>query len=285
VWPLVVPIGRCLVSGHLIGCAGRTELPTSHKLALVAFSDSADDRTHIGFPGYEGVMAWACCSRGRAAELIRDLVEWGYLRQHKRGHRGQRAEYVVFPDGCCDMHRVPVAEPQVDVEQLARAAGVSLEQARLMLTALGTGSPVNGSDTPDAMTGNGSDVSDPNDGTPSTPVGDGVDNAGKGPESVQRSRSQADSFTPSTNSPLPPAASGRGCPKHQTTHPNCRGCGTTARQQAARARKAAAEQHRREQQRLAAEQREARANSTRPPADLRERVAAAAAQTEGNDDR
>lgn len=266
------------MSGHLIGCAGRTELPTSHKLALVAFSDSADDRTHIGFPGYEGVMAWACCSRGRAAELIRDLVEWGYLRQHKRGHRGQRAEYVVFPSGCCETHRVPVDEPQVDVEQVARAAGVSIAQARLMLTALGTVTVPNGSDVPDAVSVNGSDASDPNDVDPSTPVGEPVDNPAKGPESVQRSRSNGDSFTPSRNPPTPTGKPSGECAKHPNGHPNCRGCGTTARQQAAAVRRAAAEQHRLEQQRLAAEARAARERSVPAPAGWR-------TVTEGNDNR
>lgn len=210
------------MSGHLIGCVKpiRT-LPKSHKLALVAFADSADDRTHIGFPGYEGVQEWADVSRGRAAELIRDLVEWGYLKPHKRGHRGQRAEYVVFPDGCCDLHRTPVEEPPVDVEQLAAAAGVSVDQARLMLAAMTSGGadvptpapePVEtekGSEAPDASSGNGSDAPDPNDPDVQPEASEAVDNPGKGPESVQGSRSIADAFTPSQLlPPLPPGQPG-----------------------------------------------------------------------------
>jgi hypothetical protein len=262
------------VSGHLIGCAGRTDLPTSHKLALVAFSDSADDRTHIGFPGYEGVMTWACCSRGRAAELIRDLVEWGYLRHHKRGHRGQRAEYVVFPNGCCDLHRIPVDEPAVDVVAMARAAGVTVDAARLMLSALGHTTPPNGSDAPDANSGNESEQPDPNDQQPSTPVGDAVDDPRKDPESVHGSRSTANAFTPSTNPPSPTGKPSGACSKHPDGHPNCRGCGTTARQRAAAERRAAAEQHRLEQQRIVAAERAARDQAVPPPAGWRDHVTA-----------
>lgn len=260
------------MSGHLIGCAGLTDLPTSHKLALVAFSDSADDRTHIGFPGYEGVMQWACCSRGRAAELIRDLVDWGYLRHHKRGRRGQRAEYVVFPDGCCDLHRLPVEEPAVDVEALARVAGVSVDQARQMLAAMGETTPATlpvaagehgaessteiGSDAPDAMSGNASSTSDPNHAQTPEPVENGDSEEGKGPDSVQRSRSTANAFTPSTNPPSPTGKpAGVTCSKHPNGHSNCRGCGTTARQQAKAAKTAAAEKARaRSEARLRAEQ-------------------------------
>ena len=127
------------MSGHLIGCVKEIQnLGTSHKLALVAFADSADDRTHIGFPGYEGVQDWASCSRSRAAELIADLVEKGYLKPHKRGRRGQRAEYVVFPDGCCEKHRTPVQEPQIDVDELAATLGVQVDQIRAVLAAIGS---------------------------------------------------------------------------------------------------------------------------------------------------
>lgn len=226
------------MSGHLIGCVKPIQdLGASHKLALTAFADSADDRTHIGFPGYEGVQEWAVVSRARAAELIRDLVHLGYLKPHKRGRRGQRAEYIVFPDGCCELHRTPVEEPAVDAEHLAAAAGVTLDQIHAVLTALG-------SDAPDPVTVNGSDAPDPNSqigpigSEPSDP------NPGKGPERVHASRSNPDAFTPSsTTSPLPPPASRQGrCPAHPEGRANCRMCGTTPRQLAAAAAKHAAAQ-------------------------------------------
>jgi hypothetical protein len=262
------------MSGHLIGCAGLTDLPTSHKLALVAFSDSADDRTHIGFPGYEGVMQWACCSRGRAAELIRDLVDWGYLKHHKRGRRGQRAEYVVFPGGCCDLHRLPVEEPAVDVDALAQAAGVTVEQARQMLAAMGDTLPPApaststeiGSDAPDAMTGNGSSAPDPNDAEQTQPVENTPAEAGKGPDSVHDSRSTANAFTPSSNPPSPTGKpAGVTCAKHPNGHPNCRGCGTTARQKAKAAKTAAAAPAaRRRESQLRAEQARRAAETATP---------------------
>jgi hypothetical protein len=258
------------LSGHLIGCAGALEkiqikteigevikidLPTSHKLALLAFADSGDDRTHIGFPGEEGVMKWAVCSRGRAYELIRDLVTWELLKPHKRGRRGQRAEYVVFPNGCCDLHRPAVEEEtSVDVEQLAAAAGVSVDQARKMLAAMGASgadvpAPVDapdevgkGSDASDAMSGTVSGASDANwaDEQPKAP--EPVDNPGKGPDSVHPPRSNADAFTPSKESPNPAGKPAGSCAAHPNGHANCRDCGTSprARREAAKRDRAAA---------------------------------------------
>ena len=239
------------MSGHLIGCAGAVDdrrIGTSHKLALLAFADSADDRTHIGFPGYPGVMKWANVSRGRAAELIRDLVEFGYLQQHKKAHRGQRAEFIVFPHGCCELHRTPVAEPDVDVDQLAAAAGVSVDQARRLLDAIH--SP-KGSDTPDALGGNESDAPDPIAHRTTEPVENPVENHPVEAQRVQKGSDAPDPFTPSENkTPLPPSAPTTGddraplaavgdassspCPAHRASHPTgkdgCRGCGRSARQ-------------------------------------------------------
>jgi len=261
------------MSGHLIGCAGDLKtipgtasptsegipMPTSHKLALLAFADSADNITHIGFAGYAGVQKWAVCSRGRAAELIRDLVTWGLLRPHKRGHRGQRAEYVVFPNGCCDLHRKPADEPSVDVEQLAAAAGVSVHQARKMLAAMG-GDPAGdagvqpagpdgaadekGSDAPDANPLNGSDAPDPSAVVVAERPTEPVDNPGKGPERVHGSRSTADAFTPPTTTPPTPASGGAACAIHETPVPGRRCCGPTPRQIEAAARKSAAARRR-----------------------------------------
>jgi hypothetical protein len=247
------------MSGHLIGCAGTLtddRLAPSHKLALLAFADSADDRTHIAFPGYEGVQKWAGCSRGRAAELIRDLVGFGYLLQHKKAHRGQRAEYVVFPGGCCDLHRAPAEEPPVDVDQLAHDAGISVDQVKALLGAL-AGAVVQ----PDAEPGNpqpngsgASDTSPVNESGTSDAFTPGVhgdapqavENPAMGPERVRGSRSTANAFTPPTTTPLTPASGGAGCARHDTPARNCRGCGTTNRQLAAKAKADQAERRRAE---------------------------------------
>lgn len=277
------------MSGHLIGCVKPIkDLPTrSHKLALLAFADSGDDRTHIALPGYEGVMEWADVGRSQAFALIQDLIRLGYLRQHKRGHRGQRAEWIVFPNGCCDTHRAPVAEEPVDVDQLAAAAGIDPEAARLLLTAMGHDAP------PSKTAANGSDQPGPNErgmGPPppdpfadqppqagDNPGDDASDGPRQGPESVHGSRVTADAFTPSKN-PLTPTgkpAGGR-CARHPNGHANCRGCGTTARQRADAERRAAAELHRAQQRALAEETRRERAAAAPPPPDLRDIVAAAA---------
>jgi hypothetical protein len=281
------------MSGHLIGCVKPIkDLPTrSHKLALLAFADSGDDRTHIALPGYEGVQEWVGCGRSQAFALIQDLITLGYLRQHKRGHRGQRAEWIVFPNGCCDTHRTPVAEEPVDVDQLAAAAGIDPEQARLLLTAMGHDAP------PSKTAQKGSDQPGPNERgkgpvTPD-PIGDdtphAVDNPGdeaaKGTEWVRQPRVTADAFTPSEN-PLTPTGKPAGerstgrCSRHPEGHANCRGCGTTARQRADAERRAAAELHRAEQRALAQQARLARDQAAPPPEDLRDRVAAAAAEQE-----
>lgn len=264
------------MSGHLIGCVKPiTDLPTrSHKLALLAFADSGDDRTHIALPGYEGVQEWVGCGRSQAFALIQDLIQLGYLRQHKRGHRGQRAEWIVFPNGCCDTHRTPVPEEPVDVDELARAAGVDPEQARLLLTAMGHDAPPSrkaqkASDPAGPYErGLGPAQTGPND--PETPQpgenpgDDATDDDRQGPESVRDPRVTADAFTPLTTSPLPPETGGS-CKRHRNTHPNCRGCGTTDRQKAERAARAAAERRRTQQAAETARTRQERAQAPAPP--------------------
>jgi hypothetical protein len=273
------------MSGHLIGCVKPIQdLPRAHKLALMAFADSGDDRTHIALPGYEGVMEWVGCGRSRAADLIRDLTAWGYLRQHKRGHRGQRAEWIVFPNGCCDTHRAPAAEETIDVDALARAAGVDVEQARLLLTALGH----------DAPSGKGSSRTGPNErGKGPTQEPDPIDqetddypqagenprdNHRQRPESVRDPRVTADAVTTSKTPPTPTGKpAGARCARHPDGHANCRACGTTARQRADADRRAKAEQHRAAQAALTAAARRDRQLAAPPPAGLRNLVAAAAA--------
>lgn len=212
------------MSGHLIGCAGEAQdLGKSHKLALVAFADSADDRTHIAFPGYEGVMKWASCSRSRAAELINDLEEAGYLLQHRRAQPGRRAEYVVFPGGCCDLHR-PEAEPRPTVAAVvawARDAGVELttEQAGAMAhlgpIAPGIETPdLNGSEISDLSRGDRSETSDPfsdqagNGSEISDPNGVRVQNgSGNGSETLDPFTTSQHVHTPPPPSPDPQPAS------------------------------------------------------------------------------
>lgn len=235
------------MSGHLIGCAGDAQdLGKSHKLALVAFADSADDRTHIAFPGYEGVMKWASCSRSRAAELINDLETAGYLVQHRTARPGRRAEYVVFPHGCCELHR-PEAEPRPTVATVlawARDAGVELTEDQAAAMAAQVDADSNGSEIPDP---NGSEFSDlsPSDGSEiSDPLPDDQPDGSEisDPNSVRVQNGSGngsetlDPFTTSllTSSPSPlprPAGQPATCVRHPDLPGiSCRGCGTTQKQ-------------------------------------------------------
>lgn len=273
------------MSGHLIGCVKKISgVGKSHKLALVAFADSADDRTHIGFPGYEGVQEWADCSRGRAAELIAGLVEAGYLAPHRRARPGKRAEYVVFPNGCCELHK-PVGDPddgtiQPSLEQVLddlRAAGVDVtDHIAATLAARYQPATENGSGNPDLSGGDGSGISDPSDDTPEN----GSEISDSMGQRVQNGSEISDAYTTTTTTPPTPRtaggavaevasqapASGRACARHTTTPgTNCRACGTTARQIAEReqqaqaaAERAAAEEAAAVERRLAEQRRASR---------------------------
>lgn len=109
------------MSIHLLECAARrTDLPAATKLALMCLADSASSQTRIAFPGLDEVMTWSGLSRSRSLVVLGDLVDAGLLARHKRGHRGRRAEFVVFPDGCCDAHPMPVDDPDDDEEKGSR---------------------------------------------------------------------------------------------------------------------------------------------------------------------
>lgn len=247
------------MSGHLIGCASLVEgIGSSQKLALLAFADSADDRTHIGFPGYPGVMTWANVSRSRSAELIRDLVAAGYLELHKSARPGRRAEYVVFPRGCCDLHRAPAPEDgNLDLQALAAAAGVSVDQVATLISSMRPDTP-NGSEISDSSSGDGSDASDPSDQEAATgPKSRPTRQSGRTRTGV-RVQNASDASDPSTTSttPLTPASGGASCAKPgPLPHPNCRACATTPRQLQQAKDHAAAERRRLADQAAAAESR------------------------------
>lgn len=193
-------------------CASkRTDLTGAQKLALLAFADSADRQTRIAFPGFDNVQMWACVGRSQANALVQQLVELGLLRKHKGGHRGRRAEYVVFPNGCCN-----------DCQPLTHAE------------------PTKGSSVPDSVSVQGSSAPAPF-GAPPAASSCAVDSQPIGSGSVDPIEEKGSGKGPVATGPLPsfpsippnPQASPGGavCAKHPTDpHPNCRGCGTTARQ-------------------------------------------------------
>ena len=92
------------MSIHHVECAALTALPASTKLVLMSFADSADKDTRVAFPGLGNVMAWSGLRKSRALEVTSWLTKQGYLYRVAGGKRGKRAEYLVFPAGCCPMH-------------------------------------------------------------------------------------------------------------------------------------------------------------------------------------
>jgi len=230
-------------------CAVKTNLPDgSHlnpatKLALMAFADSADRHTHIAFPGLDTVMVWAGVSKSRANELVRELVDKGLLLKHKGGHRGRRAEYVVFPNGCCSDCRPPALlgtskGPTIsgaeDAPEGPETPSVSERPATSAPESDPTPStgPI-GYDVPDSVSGEGYGQPHPNgpDPTPA-PIGcdvpDPIAEKGYGKGAVAAVPLPSFQSIP-PNPQAPPG--GAICAKHpKAAHPNCRGCGTTARQ-------------------------------------------------------
>jgi hypothetical protein len=89
---------------HLLECAAHTNLPASKKLALMAIADDADKESRVGRAGLDAVMAWSGLKKSRALEVIAELVTEGFLRRESGGYIGHRAEFMVFPDGCCALH-------------------------------------------------------------------------------------------------------------------------------------------------------------------------------------
>lgn len=118
---------------HLTECAAITELPASKKLVLMACADAADKDTRIAAPGFDNVMAWSGLKRSRALEVIAELVAEGYLVRRSSGRSGRRAEFYVFPKGCCAMHgplaalaAAGSAQPDPEPEQQHTAAGSAM---------------------------------------------------------------------------------------------------------------------------------------------------------------
>lgn len=96
------------MSVHLVEVAAEVELAPSLKLALLCFADSGSTDGRVARPGLDNLMRWTGLKRSRALEVVKHLEELQLLAPHRKAFRGQRAEYVVFPNGCCERHgKVP----------------------------------------------------------------------------------------------------------------------------------------------------------------------------------
>lgn len=142
------------MSIHLLECAAAGKytrgLEPSWKLALMAFADSADKHTHIAFPGEAQVRAWSGLSRSRTYEVVGELERLGLLKKHRAGGNGRRAEYIVFPRGCCEHHPRAVDDDESGSDAPDTTPGGASEPA--------------GSDVSDPAHGPGSDAPDPDHG-------------------------------------------------------------------------------------------------------------------------
>jgi hypothetical protein len=92
------------VSIHLIQCAAQLRLKPGEKLVLLCLAENANARDARAFPGLEALMVWSGLSRARVFEILKTLAELRFIEQVKPGHRGQAAEFTVFPYGCCTVH-------------------------------------------------------------------------------------------------------------------------------------------------------------------------------------
>lgn len=92
------------MAGHYMDCAANTDLQASKKLVLMCIADDADKQSRIGRVGLDAIRKWSGLGRSRALEVVKQLVEEGYLARHAAGRIGRQAEFVVFPAGCCPLH-------------------------------------------------------------------------------------------------------------------------------------------------------------------------------------
>jgi hypothetical protein len=97
-------------------CAAKTRIKPSAKLVLLCLAESARDDGRRAWPGPEAMGEWAGVSRARVFDCLKDLQELRLIAQTKRGQKHQRAEYVVFPDGCCAVHGPVSASSGADAE-------------------------------------------------------------------------------------------------------------------------------------------------------------------------
>lgn len=89
---------------HLLNAAAEVTSKPSQKLVLMCLAKEGDDRQRVSFPGVETLLKWSGLSRPQLFRVLAQLIELKLIEQRQRGHRGKRAEFIVFPLGCCEAH-------------------------------------------------------------------------------------------------------------------------------------------------------------------------------------
>lgn len=83
------------MSGLLMGKTYNTTLSTNEKAVLGAYADHANDDGTSIYPGEPYMVVKTSLSKSSVRRITRILKHTGLLRQTKRGHTGQRAEYEI----------------------------------------------------------------------------------------------------------------------------------------------------------------------------------------------
>ncbi len=119
-----------------------TDLPGNLKFVLLAYADAAEhDGTEI-WPGRKRVAAMCGISVPTADRLTRKLIEEGFLIQVQKGHRGQRAAYLIPLDRVGNAY-------QDDTQSIATVQDDSLSTQTKSLST-GAGKPI-AADTPPVL--------------------------------------------------------------------------------------------------------------------------------------
>lgn len=93
------------MSIHLVQCAAEVELLNPRlKVALLCFAESGKGDERIARPGFKQLAKWVGVGKSQVHNLINDLIELQLIARHAPGYRGHVAEYIVFPNGCCELH-------------------------------------------------------------------------------------------------------------------------------------------------------------------------------------
>lgn len=93
------------MSIHLVTETSATPLPASHKLVLLCLAESArNDYKRLAWPGMPALRMWSGLSESRVLAVLGELEKRGLIARVGRGQKYRRAEFVVFPKGCCRRH-------------------------------------------------------------------------------------------------------------------------------------------------------------------------------------
>jgi hypothetical protein len=177
-------------------CAAPVELDNPRlKIAFLCLAESGQGPDRIARPGFATLAKWTGVGRSQVYKLIGDLIELQLVARHAPGYRRHTAEFVVFPNGCCEVHG---KTPAMAVEDGADVVSIGLDGVAEPAGGWPSMTYPQGPISSDPSTEKGSDLADRKG-----PIenGKGSDSdPGKGPM-VEREIGALQVLTPSTNTP------------------------------------------------------------------------------------